>query len=139
MFCNIADYVILPPEPEFVNLSDFIFIFSSLLNYVTLRNTQPYYLFFQGIYIVKDFFVLYSTPFHLPPLRFHCVGGCWDLTQDSSPSKQCSGSGSTCFWVSCIRTHQLEVWILILRSSSSKKNLDSFCFVTYFGLFIFEK
>ncbi len=21
--------------------------------------------------------------FHLPPLRFHCVGGCWDRTQDS--------------------------------------------------------
>jgi hypothetical protein len=20
---------------------------------------------------------------HLPPLRFHCVGGCWDRTQDS--------------------------------------------------------
>jgi hypothetical protein len=19
---------------------------------------------------------------HLPPLRFHCVGGCWDRTQD---------------------------------------------------------
>ena len=24
------------------------------------------------------FSVLYSTLFHLPPLRFHCVGGCWD-------------------------------------------------------------
>ncbi len=23
-----------------------------------------------------------STLLHLPPLRFHCVGGCWDLTQD---------------------------------------------------------
>jgi hypothetical protein len=29
------------------------------------------------------FFVLYATLFHLPPLRFHCVGGCWDRTQDS--------------------------------------------------------
>ncbi len=27
--------------------------------------------------------VLYSTLLHLPPLRFHCVGGCWDRTQDS--------------------------------------------------------
>jgi hypothetical protein len=26
--------------------------------------------------------VLYSTLLHLPPLRFHCVGGCWDRTQD---------------------------------------------------------
>jgi hypothetical protein len=24
------------------------------------------------------FYVLYSTLLHLPPLGFHCVGGCWD-------------------------------------------------------------
>jgi hypothetical protein len=28
-------------------------------------------------------YVRYSTLLHLPPLRFHCVGGCWDRTQDS--------------------------------------------------------
>ncbi len=28
------------------------------------------------------FYVRYSTLLHLPPLRFHCVGGCWDRTQD---------------------------------------------------------
>jgi hypothetical protein len=28
------------------------------------------------------FYVLYSTLLHLPPLRFRCVGGCWDRTQD---------------------------------------------------------
>jgi hypothetical protein len=28
------------------------------------------------------FYVRYSTQLHLPPLRFHCVGGCWDRTQD---------------------------------------------------------
>jgi hypothetical protein len=28
-------------------------------------------------------YVLYSTLFHLPPLRFHCVGGRWDRTQDN--------------------------------------------------------
>ncbi len=27
-------------------------------------------------------YVLYSTLLHLPPLRFHCVGGCWNQTQD---------------------------------------------------------
>ncbi len=27
-------------------------------------------------------YVLYSTLLHLPPLRFHCVGGCWDRTHD---------------------------------------------------------
>ncbi len=28
------------------------------------------------------FYVPYSTLLHQPPLRFHCVGGCWDRTQD---------------------------------------------------------
>jgi hypothetical protein len=28
------------------------------------------------------FYVLYSILLHLPPLRFHCAGGCWDRTQD---------------------------------------------------------
>ncbi len=28
-------------------------------------------------------FFMYSTLFHLQALRFHCVGGCWDRTQDS--------------------------------------------------------
>jgi hypothetical protein len=29
------------------------------------------------------FYTIYSTLLHLPPLRIHCVGGCWDRTQDS--------------------------------------------------------
>ncbi len=29
------------------------------------------------------FYVRYLTLLHLPPLRFHCVGGCWARTQDS--------------------------------------------------------
>jgi hypothetical protein len=29
-----------------------------------------------------QFYVRYSTLLHLPPLRFHCAGGCWDRTQD---------------------------------------------------------
>jgi hypothetical protein len=28
------------------------------------------------------FSILYSTLLHLPPLRFHCVGGCWDRTSE---------------------------------------------------------
>jgi hypothetical protein len=28
-----------------------------------------------------NFLVCYSTLLHLPPLRFYCVGGCWDRTQ----------------------------------------------------------
>jgi hypothetical protein len=28
------------------------------------------------------FRLLYSTLLHLPPLKFHCFGRCWDRTQD---------------------------------------------------------
>jgi hypothetical protein len=42
-----------------------------------LNILKVYFLFIGG-----DFFVLYSTLLHLPPLRFHCVDGCWDQTQD---------------------------------------------------------
>jgi hypothetical protein len=33
--------------------------------------------------ITSHLMLLYSTLFQLPPLRFHCVGGCLDRTQDS--------------------------------------------------------
>ncbi len=29
---------------------------------------------------LNNFFVRYSTVLHLPPLKFHCVRGCWDRT-----------------------------------------------------------
>jgi hypothetical protein len=32
--------------------------------------------------ILEIFKLLYSTLLHLPPLRFHCVEGWWDRTQD---------------------------------------------------------
>ncbi len=34
----------------------------------------------QFLKVFFDFFmyVLYTTLLHLPPLGFHCVGGCWD-------------------------------------------------------------
>jgi len=47
---------------------------------------------------------------------------------------QCCGSGSTCFWASWIR-----IRILISLRKYSKKNLDFYCFVTSFWLFIFVK
>ncbi len=31
---------------------------------------------------IFSLYVRYSTMLHLPPFRFHCVGGCWDRTQD---------------------------------------------------------
>ncbi len=36
------------------------------------------------------FNVFYSTLLHLPPLRFHCVGGCWYRTQDCCDFGICS-------------------------------------------------
>ncbi len=33
--------------------------------------------------VIIILYVLYSTVLLLPPLRFHCVGGFWDRTQDS--------------------------------------------------------
>jgi hypothetical protein len=50
----------------------------------------------------------------------------------ANTKNQCSRSGSTCFWASRIR-------ILLSSSKNSKQHLDSYCFVTSFGLFIFEK
>ncbi len=37
----------------------------------------------RGIFWIFSFYVRYSTLLHLPPLRFDCVLGCWDRTQDS--------------------------------------------------------
>ncbi len=40
--------------------------------------------FCMGIYeyLFLFIYVLYSTLFHMPTLRFHCVGGCWDRTEN---------------------------------------------------------
>ncbi len=46
-------------------------------------------IFFGGIFV----FILYSTLFHLPPLRFHCADGCWERTQDRC--NWCIGSQTT--------------------------------------------
>jgi hypothetical protein len=50
--------------------------------------------------------------------------------------RQCCGSGSECFWASRIR---IRLRILLSSSKNSKKNLDSYYFVTSLCLFIFEK
>ncbi len=56
---------------------------------------------------------------------------------DDETAGQCCGSGSTgstCFWASRIRIHLSEICIRILLSQckNSKKNLDSYYFVTLF-------
>jgi hypothetical protein len=47
------------------------------INRIILKISIIYFKGFLGF-----FAVLYSTLLHLPPLRFHCVGGCWDRTHD---------------------------------------------------------
>ncbi len=65
----------------------------------------------------------------------------WKRFNFLSP-ETCSGSGSTCFWASRIRIHLLEVWIRILiplsSCKNSKKNLDSYYFVTLFDFLSLE-
>jgi hypothetical protein len=47
-----------------------------------------------GIFWILFSYVLYSTLLHLPPLKFHCVGGCCDRTQDCCDI----GIGSQTLW-----------------------------------------
>ncbi len=82
---NLALFVILhfklqqlrppcPPSIEFltrkiIQLTIFIFVSDSASLFLWLL-------------LSNSFHVLYSTLLYLPSLRFHCVGGCWDRTQD---------------------------------------------------------
>ncbi len=54
------------------------------------------------------FFVMYilsPTLLHLPPLRFHCAGGCWDWTQDCCD-----------FWH--WQSDALTTWVALIRVSA---------------------
>ncbi len=53
-------------------------------NWIRIRNTGFYswYVPVQPVWPVFMYLVLYSTLLHLPTLRFQCVAGCWDWTQD---------------------------------------------------------
>jgi hypothetical protein len=35
-----------------------------------------------GFFIILIFIYVFPTLLYVPPLRFYCVGGCWDRTQD---------------------------------------------------------
>jgi hypothetical protein len=52
-----------------------------LYNYITV-SIQVKKILTGGFFGFFFLYVLYSTLFHLPPLRFQCVGGCSDRTQD---------------------------------------------------------
>jgi hypothetical protein len=60
-----------PPSPSAEHLTCWK---ATRLSLATISKLLNRFLFFLN--------VLYSTLLHLPPLRFHCVGGCWDRTQD---------------------------------------------------------
>jgi hypothetical protein len=55
--------------------ADFVNIFSNI------RRKNMFHCFFISVFFFFLFYVRYSKPLHLPPLGFHCVGGCWDQTQ----------------------------------------------------------
>jgi hypothetical protein len=60
------------------------FFFNSINKGQKPKDVQIFLGVKRGIFLDFFFFnVQYSTLLHLPPLRFHCVGGCWDRTQDS--------------------------------------------------------
>ncbi len=81
-----------------------------------------------------------------PPVGQQWRATCrWDWLDKNYPFLQSSGSesGSTCFWASRIRIHLSEVRIRIRsfyhQAKIVRKTYESYCFVTSFGLFIFEK
>ncbi len=62
---GVADLVNLEPLSEDAIIDNL---------HTRFKHDQIYVSFF-------PFYVRYSTLLHLPPLRFHCVGGFWDRTQ----------------------------------------------------------
>ncbi len=62
------------------------------------------------VIINRGFFILFFyVLLHLPPLRFHCDGGCWDYTQD------CCDFG---IWQSDALTTRLDLIHYLARSKS---------------------
>ncbi len=68
-----------------------------------------------------------SLSFHGWEIK-HCFNQCCGSGSESG------STGSTCFWSSWMR-----IRILLSLSKNSTKNLDFYCIVTSFWLFIFEK
>jgi hypothetical protein len=58
------------------------------------------------------YYVLYSTLLYLPPLRFHCVGGWWDRTQDSCD-----------FGFGCQDALATRLHLILKATSSSAENI----------------
>ncbi len=54
----------------------------TLIEIIAVRKEDEVLLLKKDFFGFFIFYVLYSTLIHLPPLRFHCVGGCRNRTQD---------------------------------------------------------
>jgi hypothetical protein len=54
-------------------------VFYAILTFLYVTKVRTNSLLKRGFFY---FYVRYTTLLHVPPLRFHCVGGCWDRTQD---------------------------------------------------------
>jgi hypothetical protein len=73
LHCPVLSYIFLYCNVIWTQWTDLYQIHSALPNIYQSDNIFP---------LFREIIVLYSTLFHLPPLCFHCVGGCRDQTQD---------------------------------------------------------
>jgi hypothetical protein len=74
-------------------------------------------LFFRRIRWI--FKVIFSTLIHLPPLRIHCVGGCWDRTQDCCDFSFDSQKLSSVL----VRSHPILLDLIIETSKGHAKHI----------------
>jgi hypothetical protein len=65
-------------------------------------------------------YVLYSTLLHLPPIRFRCVGGCWDRTQGSCDF----GIGCQTLWPLGYNSFSTRLHLMRMRSLIIELSVD---------------
>ncbi len=91
-----------PPFPFPIALPFYVLIwyqFCNAWNYRRGKEVQKN--FRRGNFL--NFLLRYSILLHLPPLRFHCVGGCWDRTLD-------------CYDFGHWQIDALSTWLDLIRS-----------------------
>jgi hypothetical protein len=55
-----------------------------------------------SVYDCKHVYISYSTLLHLPPLRFRCITGCWDRTQNCCDCGQTARSSNHSSMHNCL-------------------------------------
>ncbi len=117
------------PDPQncYRNIEDF-----RSKKKIFLHSAKNFSVFIQAFQLTKGKIIYSSLSF-----RRSKVSSC------SEYRNQYCGSGSGCFWASLIRIRKYEVriWIQLWLwiSKNSKKNIDSYCCVTFLWLFIIGK